>query len=119
PQLTPALDARTAPGLLDLGVALAAGAAGAYVAARRTGADALPGVAIAVSLVPPLATVRPLPAPRSDGRRRRRHEPVPHELHRHRRGRVDRVPAHRGRAESRAAPGTAPTAARLCAGHSP
>jgi len=55
--LTPSLDARTAPGLLDLGVALAAGAAGAYVAARRTGSDALPGVAIAVSLVPPLATV--------------------------------------------------------------
>lgn len=55
--LTPSLDARTAPGLFDLGVALAAGAAGAYVAARRTGTDALPGVAIAVSLVPPLATV--------------------------------------------------------------
>jgi hypothetical protein len=55
--LTPALEARTSPGLLDLGVALAAGAAGAYVAARRTGSDALPGVAIAVSLVPPLATV--------------------------------------------------------------
>jgi uncharacterized hydrophobic protein (TIGR00271 family) len=55
--LTPALDARTSPGLLDLGVALAAGAAGAFVTARRTGTDALPGVAIAVSLVPPLATV--------------------------------------------------------------
>ena len=55
--LTPSLDARTAPGLLDLGVALAAGAAGAYVAVARTGSDALPGVAIAVSLVPPLATV--------------------------------------------------------------
>jgi len=55
--LTPQLDARTSPGLLDLGVALAAGGAGAYVAARRTGTDALPGVAIAVSLVPPLATV--------------------------------------------------------------
>ena len=55
--LTPSIDARTDPGLLDLGVALAAGAAGAYVAARRTGNDALPGVAIAVSLVPPLATV--------------------------------------------------------------
>jgi uncharacterized hydrophobic protein (TIGR00271 family) len=45
------------PGILDLGVALAAGAAGAYVTVRRTGTDALPGVAIAVSLVPPLATV--------------------------------------------------------------
>ncbi len=55
--LTPALAARTSPGLLDLGVALAAGAAGAFVAVRRTGSDALPGVAIAVSLVPPLATV--------------------------------------------------------------
>ena len=55
--LTPSLEARTAPGLLDLGVALAAGAAGAYVAVARTGSDALPGVAIAVSLVPPLATV--------------------------------------------------------------
>ncbi|MFN8631104.1 MAG: DUF389 domain-containing protein [Chloroflexota bacterium] len=55
--LTPSLTARTQPNLLDLGVALAAGRAGAYVAARRTGADALPGVAIAVSLVPPLATV--------------------------------------------------------------
>jgi uncharacterized hydrophobic protein (TIGR00271 family) len=55
--LTPSLEARTSPGLLDLCVALAAGAAGAWVAARRTGTDALPGVAIAVSLVPPLATV--------------------------------------------------------------
>jgi hypothetical protein len=55
--LTPSLQARTQPGILDLGVALAAGAAGAYVAVRRTGTDALPGVAIAVSLVPPLATV--------------------------------------------------------------
>jgi uncharacterized hydrophobic protein (TIGR00271 family) len=55
--LTPSLEARTSPGLLDLGVALAAGGAGAYVAVRRTGSDALPGVAIAVSLVPPLATV--------------------------------------------------------------
>jgi uncharacterized hydrophobic protein (TIGR00271 family) len=55
--LNPSIDARTAPGLLDLGVALTAGAAGAYVAVRRTGNDALPGVAIAVSLVPPLATV--------------------------------------------------------------
>jgi uncharacterized hydrophobic protein (TIGR00271 family) len=56
-ELTPSLDARTAPGLLDLGVALAAGAAGAFVAVRRTGSDALPGVAIAVALVPPLAAV--------------------------------------------------------------
>src|SRR5690349_11610249 len=37
--LTPSLQARTSPGVLDLGVALAAGAAGAYVAVRRTGTD--------------------------------------------------------------------------------
>jgi uncharacterized hydrophobic protein (TIGR00271 family) len=55
--LNPSIDARTQPGLLDLGVALAAGAAGAYVTVRHTGTDALPGVAIAVALVPPLATV--------------------------------------------------------------
>ena len=55
--LNPSLAARTEPGLMDLGVALAAGAAGAFVTVRRTGSDALPGVAIAVSLVPPLATV--------------------------------------------------------------
>ena len=55
--LNPSLESRTTPGLLDLGVALAAGAAGAFVTVRRTGTDALPGVAIAVSLVPPLATV--------------------------------------------------------------
>jgi uncharacterized hydrophobic protein (TIGR00271 family) len=56
-ELTPSLEARTEPGILDLGVALAAGAAGAFVAVRKTGSDALPGVAIAVALVPPLSTV--------------------------------------------------------------
>ena len=55
--LNASIDARTSPGLFDLGVAMAAGAAGAWVACHRTGSDALPGVAIAVSLVPPLATV--------------------------------------------------------------
>ncbi|MGF1470929.1 MAG: DUF389 domain-containing protein [Rubrobacteraceae bacterium] len=49
--------ARTGPGLLDLGIALAAGAAGAYALVRREVSDALPGVAVAVALVPPLATV--------------------------------------------------------------
>ncbi len=49
--------ARTSPTLLDLGVALAAGAAGSYAKSRRDVADALPGVAIAVALVPPLAVV--------------------------------------------------------------
>ncbi|MGI6366764.1 MAG: DUF389 domain-containing protein [Anaerolineae bacterium] len=47
--------ARTAPTLLDLGVALVSGAAAAYASARRDVASALPGVAIAVALAPPLA----------------------------------------------------------------
>ena len=51
------LMARTSPNLLDLGVALAAGAAGAYGQVRRHAADALTGVAVAVALVPPLAVV--------------------------------------------------------------
>jgi uncharacterized hydrophobic protein (TIGR00271 family) len=48
---------RTEPRLLDLAIAIAAGAAGAYVTVRRQSAGALPGVAIAVALVPPLAAV--------------------------------------------------------------
>jgi uncharacterized hydrophobic protein (TIGR00271 family) len=48
--------ARTSPTLLDLGIALAAGAAGAYTIVRQE-ASAIPGVAIAVALVPPLAVV--------------------------------------------------------------
>ncbi|WP_414528334.1 TIGR00341 family protein [Nodularia chucula] len=46
---------RVTPTLLDLAVALAAGASGAYAKSRRSVADALPGVAIAVALVPPLS----------------------------------------------------------------
>ena len=49
--------ARTGPGLLDLAIAIAAGAAGAYVLVRKEAIGALPGIAIAVALVPPLATV--------------------------------------------------------------
>jgi uncharacterized hydrophobic protein (TIGR00271 family) len=49
--------ARTSPNLLDLGIALAAGAAGAYAQIRKAAADALTGVAVAVALVPPLAVV--------------------------------------------------------------
>jgi uncharacterized membrane protein len=53
--ITPEILARTSPRLLDLVVALAAGAAGAFALGREDVSDALPGVAIAVSLVPPLA----------------------------------------------------------------
>lgn len=49
------LMARTSPNLLDLGIALAAGAAGAYGQVRRHASDVLTGVAVAVALVPPLA----------------------------------------------------------------
>ena len=51
------LQARTFPTLLDLGVAVAAGAAAGYILPRRSTSGALPGVGIAVALVPPLATV--------------------------------------------------------------
>ncbi len=46
---------RTSPHLLDLMAALMTGLAGAFALARKDVSDTLPGVAIAVSLVPPLA----------------------------------------------------------------
>ncbi len=49
--------ARSSPTVLDLIVALAAGAAGAYGLSRPDVSDSLPGVAIAISLVPPLTVV--------------------------------------------------------------
>jgi uncharacterized hydrophobic protein (TIGR00271 family) len=49
--------ARTAPRLVDLCAALATGLAGAFGTGRRDVSDTLPGVAIAISLVPPLANV--------------------------------------------------------------
>lgn len=55
--LTSEMIARTHPTLLDLTVALASGAAGAYAIARKEVAAALPGVAIAAALVPPLGVV--------------------------------------------------------------
>ncbi|WP_209331922.1 DUF389 domain-containing protein [Lunatimonas salinarum] len=47
--------ARVRPNLLDLGVAVASGVAGAYAHAKEEVAKTLAGVAIAVALVPPLA----------------------------------------------------------------
>jgi uncharacterized hydrophobic protein (TIGR00271 family) len=51
------LVARTEPNLRDLGVAMIAGTVGAYTLVRREAAEAMAGAAIAVALVPPLATI--------------------------------------------------------------
>ena len=48
---------RTAPDIRDLVVALAAGTAGAYATVRKDVSSSLPGVAVAVALVPPIAAV--------------------------------------------------------------
>lgn len=55
--LTAEILARTQPNLLDLGVALFSGIAGAYALCRRDVSASLPGVAIAAALVPPLSSV--------------------------------------------------------------
>jgi len=48
---------KTAPRLMDLLAALVTGLAGAFALSRKDVSDTLPGVAIAISLVPPLANV--------------------------------------------------------------
>jgi len=53
--VTPEIAARLSPSLLDLGVAVISGIAGAYAHARIEAAKSMAGVAIAVALVPPLA----------------------------------------------------------------
>lgn len=53
--LNPEISARLSPTILDLGVAIISGIAGAYANARSEVAKSLAGVAIAVALVPPLA----------------------------------------------------------------
>ncbi len=55
--LTSEILARTQPDIKDLVVALAAGAAGAYATVRADVSASLPGVAVAVALVPPVASV--------------------------------------------------------------
>jgi uncharacterized hydrophobic protein (TIGR00271 family) len=56
-ELNSAILSRTAPNMLDLVIALASGAAAGYAIARKELAAALPGVAIAAALVPPLCVV--------------------------------------------------------------
>lgn len=46
---------RVAPTLVDLMIAVAAGGAGAFALSRPDVSDSLPGVAVAIALVPPLA----------------------------------------------------------------
>lgn len=54
-RVTAEIDSRLHPSLLDLGVAVVSGIAAAYAHAREHIIKSLPGVAIAVALVPPLA----------------------------------------------------------------
>ncbi|MEP4079699.1 DUF389 domain-containing protein [Haloferula sp.] len=54
-ELTMQVSMRGAPNLLDLAIAFFAGVAAGYAVARPTLSGALPGVAISVALVPPLA----------------------------------------------------------------
>ncbi|MCA9211468.1 MAG: DUF389 domain-containing protein [Planctomycetales bacterium] len=56
PGLTDEMLARGSPGVLDLAVAFVSGVAAAYATGRPNLVSALPGVAIAASLVPPIAT---------------------------------------------------------------
>jgi len=51
------ISSRTSANLIDLVAAIATGFAGAYGLARKDISDVMPGVAIAISLVPPLAVV--------------------------------------------------------------
>lgn len=55
--VNPQILARTSPTIIDLITAVAAGGAGAYGLSRPDVSDSLPGVAIAISLVPPLTVV--------------------------------------------------------------
>ena len=54
---TPEMLSCARPTLLDLSVALVSGAAGAYALCRKDVSAALPGVAVAAALTPPLTTV--------------------------------------------------------------
>lgn len=54
--LTEQIVSRTQPGLLDLGVAVFSGLAAAYALSYSNAAGALPGVAVAAALVPPLVS---------------------------------------------------------------
>jgi uncharacterized membrane protein len=48
---------RIGPTVVDLAIAIAAGGAGAFALSRPDVSDSLPGVAVAIALVPPLAVI--------------------------------------------------------------
>ena len=48
---------RIGPTIVDLAIAMAAGGAGAFALSRPDVSDSLPGVAVAIALVPPLAVI--------------------------------------------------------------
>ncbi|PKR80186.1 TIGR00341 family protein [Brumimicrobium salinarum] len=54
-QINPEITSRIKPNIIDLGIAVVSGAAGAYAFSKEEIAKTLAGVAIAVALVPPLA----------------------------------------------------------------
>ncbi|MGI8789065.1 MAG: DUF389 domain-containing protein [Pyrinomonadaceae bacterium] len=54
--LTPELSARITPTILDVGVAFFGGVAGIVAGSRRNKTNAIPGVAIATALMPPICT---------------------------------------------------------------
>lgn len=56
-EMTPEILSRTQPTLLDMFIGLASGMAGAYAVSRKDVSAALPGVAIAAALAPPLSVV--------------------------------------------------------------
>ncbi|MGD9631124.1 MAG: DUF389 domain-containing protein [Pyrinomonadaceae bacterium] len=55
-ELTQELAARTTPTLLDIGVAFFGGVAGIVAGSRKSKTSAIPGVAIATALMPPICT---------------------------------------------------------------
>ena len=56
-ELPTEVTSRVAPDIRDLIVALGAGVAGAYATVRKDASSSLPGVAVAVALIPPLGAV--------------------------------------------------------------
>lgn len=56
-EATPEILVRTAPNLLDLGIAFFSGFAGTFTLVSRKGGTTIPGVAIATAVMPPLCVV--------------------------------------------------------------